>query len=258
MSKGQKSKPIGKNILTRFLRTVEDQGLEFLGKYYSAYRAIVHSREDPEDLDRLQLVIPSITGDVPYEEWFFPRGNYSGKGYGHHNLPEVGDIVLVTFDMGSPDYPGFWEHGHWAIGEKPTDKELGKDGIWWVSKGKNIISLNDTENTIFIKHVDGNTLMLEKDYISLVAKDKKISLGSPQASKEAAVLGDTNKDLLLDIISALDDIYLSITTAQVVTDQSGAGLLASMSANLSAKGFPKYTSLANKASQTLSKKVTLD
>lgn len=253
MATKKKIAPIGKNILSRFLNSIEEQGLEFMGKYYSVYRAIVHSTKDPELLDRIQVSIPAITGDIPCEDWFFPRGVYSGKNYGFHNLPKVGDLVLVSFELGSVDYPGFWEHGHWGKGEKPEGEELSEDAIWWVTPNGHKISLNDTKGSIYIKHSKGNGVVITEDYVEVLGK----TFLYESNAKSPAVLGDKNADLLEDIISSIDDIYNAISQATVLTDQSGAGLKASIITLLTAAGFPKSSTLTSKVNKTKSQKVFL-
>lgn len=64
------------------------------------HRAICADNADPEEKNRLMLIIPSITGEVPVG-WVFgctPPG-WSGP------LPQPGDGVWVMFENGDPQFP---------------------------------------------------------------------------------------------------------------------------------------------------------
>lgn len=249
-------KPVGKNILTRFLRLVEEQGFEGIGKYYGTYPAIVYSTDDPEKLDRIQVIIPQISGDLALDSWFIPRGNFAGKDYGLHLLPKEGDLVNISFPIGDVSGYGHWEHGHWAKDEKPTDEELSEDGIWFKTPSGHLVSFNNTTDAIYIKHKEGPTVKLSKDGISLITK-KNISLGQDNSSDEPAVLGDKNEEALKTLADGIIGIVDAFTNSTVVTDNSGAGLKASLT-GLTTSIKVQMESFKQSVKNTKSKKVSLD
>lgn len=258
MSKGIRNLPkVGKPIFARFFNTLQEGGLESLGLYYSYYRAIVHSRKDPENANRLQLIIPDITGDVPFEEWAHPKGQFAGSNYGQQILPKEGDIVWVTFEQGNPEFP-IWEHGYFGTKEKPIGELLdGEDTYWFISPKGHKVIINDTKDTISIQHQKGLKVNLTEEYISLIS-DKKISLGKDSGSAEPGVLGDTNAQALKDITQGVLDIIEAFTTAAVATDNSGATFKANLVAILAQTKVTLTKLKTTTIDTTKSKKITLD
>ena len=258
MTKVSKNKPVvGKPIFARFFNGLQNDGLESLGLYYSFYRAIVSSVSDPENANRLQLIIPDITGDLAYEEWASPLHNFSGYGYGIQCLPKPGDMVWVTFEQGNPEFP-LWLHGYFGSKEKPKGELLGDlDSFFFITPKGHKIILNDTKDTISIEHYKGDKVRIDNNGIQAIAKES-ISLGSENKSKEKAVLGETNAEVLVELADGILAIIDAFSTAAVATDGSGAAF----KANLIASTLPLKLTLENlkntKVPKTTSNKVTLD
>lgn len=246
-----------KPILGRFLNLLQSNGLEGMSIYYSYYRAFVHSIQDPENLGRLQLIIPDLTGDVPYEEWALPIGNFAGKGYGLQMLPMPGDIVWVSFEQGNPEFP-LWQHGYFGLEEKPKEELLQERDAYFIkTPSGHFIVLNDTKNTILVQHKDGPSVEITEKAVSLISKDA-ISLGQSKASDQPAVLGDKNEQALKDLAQGIIDIVDAFTNASVLTDYTGAGLKASLIALTAQTKISMQSFLQSTAEGTKSKKVTLD
>ena len=108
--------------LLDLLKTLFDEGMERFGLYYGSYRAYVFDVEDPDNLNRVRIVLPFLNAHTPYKYWAFPVGNYSGKGYGSQNLPQKGDMIFVEFEYGNLKRP-LWKHGHFGKDEKPTTND---------------------------------------------------------------------------------------------------------------------------------------
>lgn len=202
--------PRNTNALVEFIKVLLDSGFENAGLYYSTYRAIVADRDDPENLQRLKLIIPEIGGMQAYEYWAHPKGVFFGRGYGSQVIPSVGDIVWVEFPGGRPEIP-IWLHGHPARKEGPNE-EFAKDKntCYFVSPKGNYVLIDDTKNVIRVKSRFGDYMELNESSISLVAnKAKKISLGKLNQSTYSAVLGEELKAVLVD----LKDYVLSLNKA---------------------------------------------
>ena len=107
-------------LLKRFFDTIVYQGLEAIGRYYSAYRGHVMDNNDPDGMNRLKVMIPSVGGKDTHPRWAYPRNSFSGAGYGMQVLPMKGDMVMVEFDNGDPKFP-IWSHAHFAKDEKPEE-----------------------------------------------------------------------------------------------------------------------------------------
>ena len=222
-------------------------GLEAFGRYYSCYRAFVFDTNDPENLQRIKLIIPQISGDQAYNYWSMPKGVFYGEGYGSQILPQKGDVVWVEFEGGAPEIP-IWSHGHPGRKELPTkDPDLKeKDCYWLLTPKGNFVKLYDTKNILHIENTLGYYLETNGYGHSLVT-DKKISLGSFQGSKESAMLADTAMNLLNEFITDLGNIGM-IETSTGLTN--------------TIKTSPMWTTLVNKWNtkwaEFKSQKVNLD
>lgn len=240
--------------LVRFINTLVYSGLEAFGKYYSKYRAFVYDVEDPENLQRIKLIIPQISGDQAYNYWAFPTGVFAGEGYGSQILPKKGDVVWVEFEGGSPEVP-IWSHGHFSRKEIPTnDKDLKDVNCYWLITPKgNKVKLYDTKNYVHIENVTGNYVQLNEKGASIVS-DKSVSLGKLDKSDYKALKGEPTQEVLEDI----EDVLTQLQDAM----QKDIG-------NFTSKGFVnmvtmipqikiKIGTLKQKINKILSNKVTLD
>lgn len=94
-------------------------------KVWGKYRGIVAERNDPEQLGRLQLKVPSLLGDA-ITGWAWPVSPFAGAGTGFFFVPRVGDLVWVEFAEGDLEQP-LWTGGGWA---KPDGKvEVPEDAL---------------------------------------------------------------------------------------------------------------------------------
>jgi hypothetical protein len=251
---GLPKSPRATNSLINFLKNIVDNGLENFGKYYSRYRGFVFDNDDPENLGRLKLIIPAVTGPDYHGTWAFPVGVPSGKGWGQQVIPNKGDVVWVEFEGGCPELP-LWSHGHFGRKEIPTDDtELAdKDCYWFITPKGAKVKINDTKNTIHVRSQLGDIIEINEKGVSLVTK-KAISLGQLNKSAEQGVLGNKLEDLLKDIVSLLDDLHTNMNkdvaqyTAKTLT--STAGILPKMT--------KRVAGLKDKLNLILSKKITLD
>jgi phage protein D/phage baseplate assembly protein gpV len=70
---------------------------------------------DPDNLGRVQLSIPSLS-DVNLSNWARVCAPMAGRASGTYFLPDIGDEVLVTFELGNVDKPivlgGLWNGLH--------------------------------------------------------------------------------------------------------------------------------------------------
>ena len=96
-------------------------------KHWGKYRGIVHDRNDPDQLGRLRLRVPSLLGDA-VTGWAWPVAPYAGGGYGFFFVPQVGDLVWVEFAEGELHQP-LWTGCAWArpggTSEVPEDARTG-------------------------------------------------------------------------------------------------------------------------------------
>jgi hypothetical protein len=106
---------VGK-ALSNLVENIQRLGLEYIGRYYGAYRGVVFSNEDPEGLGRVQVVVPQVGGNEVLGNWCDPMFQGCGDGEGEFNPPEKFARIWVMFEHGDvrfPIYPG----GFWAAPE---------------------------------------------------------------------------------------------------------------------------------------------
>lgn len=182
------------DFIINFIQSICVDGLEKLGKFYSLYRGFVYNREDPLNLNRLQLIIPSVGGNEPYLYWALPSGNFFGNGYGIQVLPQKGDLVWIEFEMGNPKRP-VWKFGYPGMGEKPIEL-TDYNNYWFKTPKGNLVELDDTNGLIRFTNSSGKVIEIS---------EKMISLGSKDQSDEPALLGDSTYDLLKKILTKLTE-----------------------------------------------------
>lgn len=86
-------------------------------KYYGKFRGLVVSNDDPEQLGRVQLKVPSVLGDQT-TSWALPCVPFGGsRDTGWFAVPEVGAQLWVEFEEGDLRRP-IWTGTFW---QKPDD-----------------------------------------------------------------------------------------------------------------------------------------
>ncbi|HEU4578339.1 MAG TPA: phage baseplate assembly protein V [Polyangiaceae bacterium] len=81
-------------------------------KYFGKYRGFVEDRDDPDQLGRLKLRVPSVL-EGAVTGWAWPASPFAGAGRGFLFLPQKDDIVWVEFIEGELEHP-VWSGGGWA------------------------------------------------------------------------------------------------------------------------------------------------
>ena len=61
-------------------------------KYWGKYRGFVQDRNDPEQLGRIKVTVPSLLRDA-ITGWAWPAVPYAGKNLGLFFVPQVGDLL---------------------------------------------------------------------------------------------------------------------------------------------------------------------
>ena len=178
---------------------IQENGLEYLGRYYSTYRAIVINNNDELNMNRVHVYIPSVQNGIKI--WALPKSTTIGGCF--HGLklttPLVGEVVYIEFEGGDPLRP-LWSYHGWATGETPDDL-----------KDNNSIGLVTPEgNKIFIKDIDGEL------YIQTNSKVNISILEGPSLKKKKKGFtfnfGDdfSLKKTLTQILDAI--LQLTVTT----------------------------------------------
>lgn len=213
------------SALTKVIIDMVYVGLEKFGRFYSEYRGFVTDNADPQGMGRIQVVVPGII-DNSTEEWIYPSGVFGGMNYGCQVLPQKGDVVFITFEMGDPNRP-LWKHGYFGEGEIP--KELRSPNLFWFKTPKGLlIELDDDKKEMRLTDTFGNKLSLTKEGIS-VDTEKKVFLASTGPEKDNSVaLGNETAEVLEShskgIMGAMKSISKVSKTLQSFTTQIGAAM----------------------------------
>ncbi|HMT20740.1 MAG TPA: VgrG-related protein [Promineifilum sp.] len=132
---------------------------------------VVTNTRDPEDWGRVKVKFPWLADDVE-SEWARVVGAGAGTEAGFYAVPEVGDEVVVAFELGDINRPcvlgGLW-NGRDAV---PPDAAAGAagdkpKGRVWRSRTGHCITLDDTKNKVVIVTRDGQTITLDDSGITL-------------------------------------------------------------------------------------------
>jgi hypothetical protein len=88
-------------------------------KFYGKYRGTVFNAADPQQIGRIQALVPDVLGLLP-SSWAMPCFPVTGKQFGFYALPQVGTGVWIEFEQGDPNFP-IWS-GCWygIVAETPA------------------------------------------------------------------------------------------------------------------------------------------
>lgn len=110
------------DVVTRLVQHVER-------RFYGKYRGFVVENDDPEQLGRLRLQVPSVLGSEVVTGWAVPCVPYGGMmDQGWLSIPELEAGVWVEFEEGDLEFP-VWVGTFWSKPEgnselpKPNDPD---------------------------------------------------------------------------------------------------------------------------------------
>ena len=214
------------------LRVVLDRvlkfGWEYMGFYYSKYPAYVVDNEDPNNQNRLYVLVASIPqlGGIPM--WSLQSGVYHGVNI----IPEIGDMVWVEFQNGKLNTP-IWSYHFPVNNNKPKEFKDNKC-YGFKSPGGYLILVNETDKKLTIKTPDNISYEITED--STIITCDKILLTKEDADQKSPLgnkMDGDLKDTLEKIKSALQAIAEFGTSQASVSTVTPITLLA-----------PGYTKLA--------------
>jgi len=82
-------------------------------KFFGKYRGTVINNIDPEQIGRIQAIVPAVSNVVP-TSWAMPCVPFAGKAEGFFAIPQIGSGVWMEFEGGDPDKP-IWVGGFWGV-----------------------------------------------------------------------------------------------------------------------------------------------
>jgi len=252
-------------------KQVKEYGLESLGIYYGIYRGFIADNKDPEFMGRVQLKVPQIFGEGEVlDYWAWSKGMYCGTDIGLFAIPNIGDMVWVSFEGGNPSYP-VWEYGHFAktdgTSDIPTDWNSDDNNptpvILQTKAGHRLEFINkEGEELVRLKNKQGYSIEMNKNGTSIVTPTgKKINLGTLDGAAEPALLGDKTEKVLNDIKGLLQSIaqmLSTVGTADTAAASSYGFTFAGTFTSTATQMVTDIATLVTDIQQIKSQKVTLD
>ncbi len=197
-------------------------------QYFGKYRGVVVANDDPEQLGRLRLWVPSLFPrdgdatptdgeDTSVTDWAWPCLPFGGPDSGFFFVPEVGAKVWVEFEEGNLDSP-LWVGLFWSrpggTTEIPTEAQNMEDNAPQRRVLKtpcgHVLEFCDIDGkeTVTLRHKDGAMLHMDENgsvtlnnkqgtFVYLNAQDAELSFADENGNNVR--LGDsgmtlTNKD----------------------------------------------------------------
>lgn len=202
----------------RFFDRLLLHGLEYFGLFYGVYRATVVSTTnengDPDPQGRIRVRVPSIGDGDDVERLAYPIVPLAGAGFGIHAMPRVDEFVWVMFENGRVDIP-IWIGGWWRTDDIPSDLRA-IEKHWWVTQGGHQVILDDSDDdaNIRINHSNGTAyVQIDKDGNILVVNSTGSQIRLGGSANEAAVKGDTLKDILASLTDACSAMTMPVSGA---------------------------------------------
>lgn len=210
------------------IQHIVEEGLDSTGRYYSIYRGVVLDTDDPMQMNRLKVYVPSL--DII--EWALPRNQHGSTNSGFRLCPQpvFNDFVYITFVNGNPGEP-LWEYHSWGAEQMP-DEFLDDNVCGIITPGGTKVLIDDanglisisTKKDIVIKveSGDGNGIILNADKVRLMANDTVIvnegENGVPNIVELTQKLNQTIQEL-----EQLRNLYNSHTHSGVTTGPGASG-----------------------------------
>ena len=180
------------STLASFLDTLARFGMEAFGRYYSVYRAVCDSNEDPQKQGRIKIVVESLGRKDPLAEFAYPITPFASKDAGMFFPPEPGDQVYVMFENGNPRLP-MYLGGWWMKGDLPSSFQENPPTIRGIeTKSGHKILFDDSAATpgIRIETQQGHKIVLSDSSGDLSAKIET-------ASGAVVKLSDTDQTITI-------------------------------------------------------------
>lgn len=141
---------------------ITGKGLESFKRYYASYRGIVVDNKDPQSKGRIKIKCPAVYKKEIFNDWVYPKGVMSGKGWGFYAIPQVGDLVWISFENGDSSFP-IWEYGHWADGQVPEKaKRSEPTNFMFQSPGGQRIEFDDQAKKVIVTDASGNVIEMSQ------------------------------------------------------------------------------------------------
>jgi len=205
--------------------------------WYGVSPATVIDNKDPDNQGRVRVTLPwQDSGGGSYQAWARVATLFAGSNRGSWFMPDVGDEVLVTFELGNPRRPyvigGLWNgkdappaqmDGAGANNRKvirsrngvkiTLDDQSGQESLSLETPGGQSVTLKDGPGSIEIVDSNGNSVKLETAGITVTAGAKVTVNASQVAVSAGLVTVDAGMSRFSGVVQADSIITNSIISA---------------------------------------------
>jgi hypothetical protein len=210
------------SVVARLAEAVEHR---FCGKY----RGFVVDNEDPENLGRLKVTVPSLLGDAVVTGWAMPCVPYGGEmNQGFLFVPERDAGVWVEFEEGDLEFP-IWVGTFWS---KPgSDPETPRPND---AEGSEVDGVQNPPTRKIIKTVAGHTIQFEDadQEVRIILSDGQNENRIVMGSGGLTVVNKRNTVTLTDEGITIEDgngnSVLQDSNGTVITDANGSTITMDM------------------------------
>lgn len=191
------------------LEIIQENGVEYLGRYYSKYRGLVIDNQDPTGLDKLLVYIPKMDIQI----WARSYGTVGGYKWGLKlTTPSKGDLVWVEFENGNLT-SALWTYHTWTLGQKPEDLE-DPQVLGLITPEGHKVTLQDQKGLLKINLKDGLEVEIDPHNLS-------VKFGDTTLENDGKVIkfnGGDNKGLINieDLTSKLNNLVNEVNQLRTV------------------------------------------
>ncbi len=183
---------------------------------------VVTDINDPDKKGRVKVTIPRFS-DTEESNWARVVTFMAGNDRGAVFLPEVGDEVLLAFELGDPGTPYIIGALHNGQDTAPYDNGDGSNNIRTIkSRSGHIIRFDDTDGAEKIEIMDKN----EENLITIDSASESITL----ESKTKIELKSPDGEIILDAKE------ITINTSENLTVEAGGDVGVEASGNMDLQG----------------------
>ncbi|MBL0201647.1 MAG: type VI secretion system tip protein VgrG [Chitinophagaceae bacterium] len=192
---------------------------------------------DPENMHRIQLEIPSVSG-TPNTTWARMAHYYASNKSGSFFLPEVGDEVVLGFLDNDPRYPIILGSLYNGKNTAPYTAEAKNNSKAFVTRSNMKIEFDEEKKSISLLTPGNNSIIISDDGKSIEIKDQNSN--SIHLSSDGITI-DSAKDIK---ISAKGNIEMH-ATGNIKTAATSDLVLQGLAVNINAQTQLKATGTAS-------------
>ena len=211
-------------MLYDILQKARETGAGHESNRYGVEVGIVTNVQDPDKLGRVKVQLPRLPGG-PESTWARVSQPAAGAGRGFYWLPEVGDEVLVAFELGEPRCP-YVLGALWNGKDKPMNGAYEPDNTTRMiqTKSGHKIILSDKSGDEKIVIADKS----EKRTITFDVKNKKFIVDAQE--------GDIELHAEKKIVLECEDLEIKTSKTAKIDVGSNFDLKVSSDASIKADG----------------------